>query len=130
MYSTYNKGNSVVAERFIRTLKNKTFNHVTVFSKNVYFYVLDDVVNKYNNAVYRTIKMDISSTYVISDLNGEPITGIFYEKRIAKNSQEKFRIEKIILYVKWKGYGNSFNSWINKKDIEINSLESNSIVSK
>ena len=84
MYSTYNKGNSVVAERFIRTLKNKTFNHVTVFSKNVYFYVLDDVVNKYNNAVYRTIKMDISSTYVISDLNGEPITGSFYEKELQK----------------------------------------------
>ena len=84
MYSTYNKGNSVVAERFIRTLKNKTFNHVTVLSKNVYFYVLDDVVNKYNNAVYRTIKMDISSTYVISDLNGEPITGSFYEKELQK----------------------------------------------
>ena len=57
---------------------------MTVFSKNVYFYVLDDVVNKYNNAVYRTIKMDISSRYVISDLNGEPSTGSFYEKELQK----------------------------------------------
>ena len=64
---------------------------MTVFSKNIYFYVLDDVVNKYNKAVHRTIKMDISSTYMISDLNGEPITGSLYEKelqKIAKKSLE------------------------------------------
>ena len=57
MYSTYNEGKSVVAERFIRTLKNKIFKHMTAISKNVYFNVLDDIVNKYNNAVHRTIKM-------------------------------------------------------------------------
>ena len=57
MYSTYNEGKSVVAERFIRTLKNKIFKHMTAISKNVYFDVLDDIVNKYNNAVHRTIKM-------------------------------------------------------------------------
>ena len=57
MYSTYNKGKSVVAERFIRTLKNKIFKHMTAVSKNVYFDVLDDIVNKYNNTVHRTIKM-------------------------------------------------------------------------
>ena len=57
MYSTYNKGKSVVAERFIRTLKNKIFKHMTVVSKKVYFDVLGDVVNKYNNTVHRTIKM-------------------------------------------------------------------------
>ena len=57
MYSTYNEGKSVVAERFIRTLKNKIFKHMTAISKNVYFDVLDDIVNKYNNTVYRTIKM-------------------------------------------------------------------------
>ena len=45
MYSTYNEGKSVVAERFIRTLKNKIFKHMTVVSKNVYFDVLDDIVN-------------------------------------------------------------------------------------
>ena len=57
MYSTYNEGKSVVAERFIRTLKNKIFKHMTAVSKNVYFDVLDDIVNKYNNTVHRTIKM-------------------------------------------------------------------------
>ena len=56
MYSTYNKGKSVVAERFIRTLKNIIFKHMTAISKNVYVDVLDDIVNKYNNTVYRTIK--------------------------------------------------------------------------
>ena len=56
-YSTYNKGKSVVAERFIRTLKNKTFEHMTAVSTNVYFDVLDDIVNKYNNTVHRSIKM-------------------------------------------------------------------------
>ena len=53
MYSTYNEGKSVVAERFIRTLKNIIYKHMTVISKNVYFNVLDDIVNKYNNTVHR-----------------------------------------------------------------------------
>ena len=57
MYSTYNEGKSVVAERFIRTLKNKIFKHMTAISKNVYFDVLDNIVNKYNNIVHRSIKM-------------------------------------------------------------------------
>ena len=50
MYSTYNEGKSVVAERLIRTLKNKILKHMTSVSKNVYFDVLDDIVNKYNNS--------------------------------------------------------------------------------
>ena len=57
MYSTYNEGRSVVAEKFIRTLKNKNFKHITAVSKIVYFDALDDIVNKYNNTVHRTIKM-------------------------------------------------------------------------
>ena len=57
MYSTYNQVKSVVAERCIRTLKNKIFKHMTAISKNVYFDVLDDIVDKYNNTVHRTIKM-------------------------------------------------------------------------
>ena len=67
------------------------------------------------------IKNTIPWTYVINDLNGEEITGIFYEKELKKTSQKEFRIEKVIkrkgdkLYVKCKGYNNSFNSWINKK---------------
>ena len=62
-------------------------------------------------------------TQIISDLNGEEIVGSFYEKELQKANQKKFRIEKVIkrkgnkLYVKWKGYNNSFNSWIDKKDL-------------
>ena len=57
MYSTYNEGKSVVAERFIRILKNKLYKHMTATGKNVYYNVLDDVVNKYNNTKHSTIKM-------------------------------------------------------------------------
>ena len=182
MYSTFNEGKSVVAERFIRTLKNKIFKHMTIISKNVYFDVLDDIVNNYNNTVHGTIKMKpinvtdysfveynedsnkrnpkfkvgdyvriskyknifakgyapnwseevlvfnkiknaVPWTYVINDLNGEGIIGSFYEKQLQKTNQKEFRIEKILkkkgdkLYVKWKGYDNSFNCWINKKGI-------------
>ena len=146
---------------------------MTAISKNLYFDVLDDIVNKCNNTVHKTIKMkpiDITSdsyaeynedfnkkdpkfkvgdnvriskyknifakgytpnwseevfvvskikntvswTYVVSDLNGEEITGSFCEKELQKTSQEKFRIEKLLkgkgakLYLKWKGYDNRF----------------------
>ena len=57
MYSTYNEGKSVVAETFIRMLKNKIFKHMAAISKNIYFDVLDDIVVKYNNTVHRTIKI-------------------------------------------------------------------------
>ena len=155
---------------------------MTDISKNVYYDALDDIVNKYNNTVHRTIKMkhiDVTNhsfaeyneesnkkdpkfkvgdhvrifkyknifakgytpncseeifiiskinntvpwTYFISDMNGEDITGSFYEKELQSTNQQIFKIEKIIkrkgnkLYVKWKGYDDSFNSWINKKDI-------------
>ena len=178
---------SVVAERFIRTLKNKIYKHMASISKNVYYDVLDDIVNKYNNIYHKTIKMkpaDVGDnsfteyngiafkeesnekdlkfkvgdhvriskfknvfakdytpnwseeifivkkikntvlwTYVISDLNGEEIVGSFHEKELQKTNQKEFRIEKVIkrkgnkLYVKWKGCNNSFNSWIDKKDL-------------
>ena len=52
MYLTYYEGNSVVAERFIRTLKNKIFKHMAAISKFVYFNVLDDIVDKYSNTVH------------------------------------------------------------------------------
>ena len=187
MYSTYNEGKSVVAERFIRTLKNQIFKRMTAISKNIYFDVLDDIVDKYNNTVHRTIKMKpievtddyyaeynensmklhsnkknpkfkvgdnvriskyknifakaytpncseeifvineiknrVPWTYAINDLNGKKITGCFYEKELQTTSQKKFRIEKVLkrkgdkLYVKWKGYNNSFISWINKSDL-------------
>ena len=66
MYSIYNEGKSVVAERFIRTLKNKIFKHMKAISKNAYFDELDDIANKYNNIVHRTIKMkpiDVTDNY-------------------------------------------------------------------
>ena len=170
MYSTYNEGKSAIAERFIRTLKNKIFEHMTAISKIVYFDVLDDIVKKYNNTIHRTIKMKpievtddyypkdlpiklhsnkkdpkfkvgdhvriskyknifakgyspnwsqevfvintVPWTYPISDLNGEEITGCFYEKELQKTNQKEFRIEKVLkrkgdkLYVRWKGYNN------------------------
>ena len=59
MYSTYNEDKSVVAERFIRTLKHKLYKHVTATGKNVYYDVLDDVVNEYNNTKHNTIKMKL-----------------------------------------------------------------------
>ena len=182
MYSTNNEGKSVIAERFIRTLKNKIYKYMTSISKNVYIDKLDDIVKKYNNTYHTSIKMkpvdvkdntyiDIKKevndknpkfkvgdhvriskyknifakgympnwseeifiikkikntvpwTYVINDLNGEEIIGTFYENELQKTDQKEFRIEKVLkkkgdkLYVKWKGYNNSFNSWIDKKDI-------------
>ena len=155
---------------------------MTAISKNVYFDVLDDIVDECNNTYHKTIKMKpidvgnnsvaeyneesnekdpkfkvgdhvrmsnvknvfakgyapnwseevfivkkikntVSWTYVISDLNGEEIVGSFYEKELQKTNQKEFRIEKVIkrkgnkLYVKWKGYNNSFHSWIDKKDL-------------
>ena len=69
------------------------------------------------------IKNTVPWTYVINDLNGEKIIGIFYEKELQKIDQKEFRIEKVLKrkgdksYVKWKGYDNSFNSWIDKKDL-------------
>ena len=62
-------------------------------------------------------------TYFINDLNGDEIIGTFYEKELQKNNQQEFRIEKVInkkgdkLYIKWKGYDSSSNSWINKKEL-------------
>ena len=75
MYSTFNQGKSVIAERFIRTLKNKTYKHMTDISKNVYCDVLDDIVNKYNNTVHRTIKMKLIHV----------IDFFFYIKRLHSN---------------------------------------------
>ena len=71
--------------------------------------------------VIRKIKNTVPWTYVIKDLNDEEIIGTFYEKELQGTNQQEYRIEKIIkkkgdnLYVKWKGYNNSFNSWIDKK---------------
>ena len=59
-------------------------------------------------------KLKILFLFRVNDLNSEKITGIFYEKELQKTNQEEFRIEKVI---KWKGYNNSFNSWIDKASL-------------
>ena len=93
-------------------------------------------ISKYNNIfakrympnqseevfIISKIKNTVPWTYIINDLNGEEIIGTFYEKESQKTNQKEFRIEKVLkrkgdkLCVKWKGYHNSFNSWINKKN--------------
>ena len=73
--------------------------------------------------VIKKIKNTVPWTSVINDLNGEESTGTFYENELQRTNQQEFRIEKVIkkkgdkLYVKWKGYDNSFNSWSDKKDL-------------
>ena len=69
------------------------------------------------------VKRTSPVTYRIADLNGEEITGTFNEPELQKTSQELFRIEKVTKrgkkksLVKWKGYSNDFNSWVDNKDI-------------
>ena len=73
--------------------------------------------------VIKKVKNPVPWKYVINNLNGEEIAGNFYEKELQKINQKEFRIKKLMkkkchkLYVKWKGYNNSFNSWIDKKVI-------------
>ena len=73
--------------------------------------------------VINKIESTVPWTYVINDLNGEEIIRTFYEKELQKTNQKEFRIEKVLkkkgdkLYVKLKGYNNTFNSWIDKKDL-------------
>ena len=104
--------------------------------KNPKFKIGDNVrISKYKNVfakgytpnwsenlfMIKKVKNTVLWTNVNNDLNGEEIVGTFYENELQKTNQKEFRIEKIIkkkgnkLYVKWKRYDNSFNSWINKK---------------
>ena len=190
LYSTENEEQSIVVERWIRTMKEKMWKYFTANSTNVYIDVLPDLVKEYNNTRHSSIKMtpvkaskkenelivwrnpypehleirDINPkffvvdkvriskkkktfekgyttrwteeiftiaevqrtqppTYKIADLNGEEIKGTFYEPELQKTSQEIFRIEKVIKrgkkksLVKWKGYSDDFNSWVDNKDI-------------
>ena len=100
MYSTHNKISFVVTYGFTRTLKNKIYKYMTSL-----------------------VTLAVISDLVISDLSGEEIVGIFYEKKFQKTNQTEFRVDEIIkrkgnkLYVKWKGYDYSFDIWIDKKDI-------------
>ena len=93
IYSMYNEGKSVVAERFIRTLKNKFSKYMTSISKNVYIDKLDDILNKYNNTYHTTIKMKI--------VHVKPNTYIDSSNEI-NNKDPKFKIGYIVEISKYK----------------------------
>ena len=121
-------------------VKNNTYIHFRkdIHDKDPKFKVGDHVrISKYTNIfakgyapnwseedfVIKKVKNTVPWRYVINDLNGEKIIGIFYDKELQKTNQKELRREKVIkkkgdkLYVKWKGYDNSFSSWIDKKDV-------------
>ena len=92
MYSTYNEGRLVVAERFIRTLKNKLYKHMTATSKNVYYDVLNDIVNEYNNTKHSTIKMKPKD---VKDGNKRVYIDEHNEKSARYNVGDRVRISKL-----------------------------------
>ena len=95
MYSTYNEGKLVVAERFIRTLKNKFYKHMTATGKNVYYDVLDDVVNKYNNTKHSTIKMKPIDVKVGDRVRISRYKNIFAKGYTPNWSKEIFIVDNI-----------------------------------
>ena len=103
--------------------KFKVGDHVRV-SKHKNIFAKEQAPNwSEEGFVVSKVKNTVPWTYVVSDLSGEEITGSIYEKEWQKSSQKTFRIEKVLkrkddkLHVKWKGYDNLFNSWIDKKDL-------------
>ena len=128
MYSTHNKGKSVIAERFIRTLKNKIYKYMTSISKNVYIDKLDDIVKKCNNTYHTSIKIkpvDLKdNTYIdfkkeVNDKNpkfkvGDHVRISKYKNIFAKGympnwSEEIFIIKKIKNTVPWTYVINDLN---------------------
>ena len=97
MYSIHNEGKSVVAERFIRTLKTKIYKYMTSISKNVYINKLDDTINEYNNTYHRTIKM--------KPVNVKDNTYIDFKKELNDNDP-KFKVGD---YVRISKYNNPFS---------------------
>ena len=91
MYSTFNEGKSVVVERFIRTLKNRLYKHMTAVVKNVYYNVLDDAVNEYNNTKYNTIKMKPKD---VGDDNNRVYIEEHNKKSARFNVEDRVRISK------------------------------------
>ena len=129
MYSTHNEGKSVVAERFIRTLKNKIYKYMTSISKNVYIDKLDDIVNEYKNTYHRTITMkpvDVKDNIYINinkEINdkgpkfkgGDHVRKSKYKNIFAKGytpnwSEEIFAVKKIQNTVPWVYVINDLNA--------------------
>ena len=107
MYSKHNESKSVIAERFIRTLKNKIYKYITSVSKNVYIDELDDIVNKYNNSYHSTIKIkpvDVKSNTYIESM-----------KKI-NNKNPKFKIGDTVRISKYKNiFGKVYTpNWFEK----------------
>ena len=107
MYSTHNEGKSGAAERFIRTLKNKIFKHMTTISNNVHFDVLDDIVDKYNNTVHRTIKTkpigvpsDSHAEYYVDSNEKDTNFKNGDHVRISKNKNYKYTSNILQIYSK------------------------------
>ena len=128
MYSTHNKGKSGVAERFIKTLKNKIYKHMITTGKNVYFNVLDDIVDKYNNTYHISIKVkpkDVTDSVFIEyneELNkedpkfkiGDHVIISKYKNIFAKGytsnwSKEVFIVKKVKNTVPWTYVINDLN---------------------
>ena len=117
MYSTFNEGKSVAAERFIKTLNNKIYKHMTYIGKNVYFNVLDDIVRKYNKTVHSSVKMkpkDITDFKYVEESNkkdpkykiGDNVKISKYKNIFAKGytpnwSEEVFVVNKIQNTAPW-----------------------------
>ena len=93
MYSIYNEGKSVVAERLIRVLKNKLFKHMTAVSKNIYCDALDRIVNKYSNTVHRTIKMKLI------DVTSDPYAEYNED---SNETKPKFKVGDLVRISKYK----------------------------
>ena len=91
MYSTFNEDKSVVAERFIRTLKNKLYKNMTATGKNVYYDVLDDIVNEYNNTKHNTIKIKPKD---VKDDNNIVYIDVHNKKSARYNVGDRVRISK------------------------------------
>ena len=91
MYSTFNESKSVLAERFIRTLKNKLYKHMTSIGKNVYYHVLDVIVNEYNNTKHNTIKMKPKD---VKNVNKRVYIDEYNEKSARYNVGDRVRISK------------------------------------
>ena len=93
MYPIYNEGKSVAAERFIKTLKNKIYNHMTTIGKNIYFNDLDDIVKKYNNTVHSSIKIKLK------DVTGDSF--VEYSEEI-NEKDPKFKVGDNVRISKYK----------------------------